>query len=136
VAEDLTQDVFLRVMRGLDGYHARDRETGWLFSIARHVLADWQATRNLDVVRLEDVDEPAPDTGHVTARAYADALRLLATGDRAVYLLREQAGLSYAEIARVCEMTEQAVRSRLYRARREIRRLLSNRRLNDRDGFR
>jgi RNA polymerase sigma-70 factor (ECF subfamily) len=136
VAEDLTQDVFVRVVRGLHGYDARDREVSWLFSIARRVLTDRRTTRTLDVLRLDDVEEPAQEPAHVTALAYDDALRLLAPGDRAVYLLREQAGLSYAEIAKMCEMSDQAVRSRLYRARRDIKRVLSDRLLHDRSGSR
>jgi RNA polymerase sigma-70 factor, ECF subfamily len=136
LAEDLTQDVFVRVVRGLHRYDARDREVSWLFSIARHVLTDRRTTRTLDVLRLADVEEPAQEAGHVTALAYDDALRLLAPGDRSVYLLREQAGLSYTEIAKVCEMSEQAVRSRLYRARRDIKRVLSDRLLHDRAGSR
>jgi RNA polymerase sigma-70 factor (ECF subfamily) len=136
LAEDLTQDVFVRVLRGLHRYDARDREVSWLFSIVRHVLTDWRTARELDVLRLDDVAEPAQETGHVTALAYDDALRLLAPGDRVVYLLREQAGLSYTEIAKVCEMSEQAVRSRLYRARRDIKRVLADWLLHDREGSR
>jgi RNA polymerase sigma-70 factor, ECF subfamily len=136
LAEDLTQDVFVRVIRGLHRYDARDREVSWLFSIVRHVLTDCRATPQIDVIRLDDIDEPAQATGHVTALAYDDALRLLAPGDRAVYLLREQAGLSYAEVAKVCEVSEQAVRSRLFRARRNIKRVLSDWLLHDREGSR
>lgn len=44
-----------------------------------------------------------------------------------MYLLRERGGLTYQEIAQACETTEEAVRSKLYRARRQIKRLLSTR---------
>jgi RNA polymerase sigma-70 factor (ECF subfamily) len=136
LAEDLTQEVFLRVVRGLHRYDARDREVSWLLSIARHVLADSRTATKFDALPLEDVEEPAMENGHVAALAYNDALRLLPSGDRAVYLLREQGGLSYAEIAKVTELSEQAVRSRIYRARREIKRVLSDRLLHDREGSR
>ena len=45
VAEDLTQEVFLRVVRGLDGYDERSREVSWIFRIARNVLVDRHRAR-------------------------------------------------------------------------------------------
>ncbi len=136
LAEDLTQEVFVRVIRGLHRYHPRDRERSWLFTIVRHVLTDCRETTRADVLQLGEVNEPVHDAWNLTALAYDDALRFLSPSDRAVYLLKEQVGLSYSEIANVCEMTEQSVRSRLYRARREIRRLLSDGRLYDREDTR
>ena len=40
MAEDLTQEVFLRIVRGLDDYQERSREASWVFRIARNVLID------------------------------------------------------------------------------------------------
>jgi RNA polymerase sigma-70 factor (ECF subfamily) len=66
---------------------------------------------------------PAP---HETAVAVRQALQQLAEIDRDVFLLREIAGLSYDELAAVCELTPDSVRSRLHRARAELRRLLAS----------
>jgi RNA polymerase sigma-70 factor, ECF subfamily len=136
LGEDLTQDVFLRVIEGHRRYEARGLDASWLFRIAHNVLVDFRQTRRLEMLRLGDVREPAHDPGNIAALVYADALRFLAPGDRAVYLLREKAGLSYAELARMFEITEEGVRSRLYRARRDLRRLLSDGRLYDREDHR
>jgi RNA polymerase sigma-70 factor (ECF subfamily) len=132
LAEDLTQEVFLRVVRGLRRYEAKDREIAWLLSIARHVLAESREAEDGATVGLADVEEPSSGSPHVAALTFYDALGLLHPGDRAVYLLKEQGGLSYGEIAAACEMTEEAVRSRLYRARRSIKRVLSDRLVSDR----
>jgi RNA polymerase sigma-70 factor (ECF subfamily) len=55
----------------------------------------------------------------------SQALGQLAPLDRDVFLLRETAGLSYDEIAAACEVTPDAVRSRLHRARQHLRQLLA-----------
>jgi RNA polymerase sigma-70 factor, ECF subfamily len=45
-AEDLTQEVFVRVLRGLDSYEERQLERAWVFRIARNVWLDhWRARR-------------------------------------------------------------------------------------------
>jgi RNA polymerase sigma-70 factor (ECF subfamily) len=130
LAENLTQDVFVRIVRGIDRYEPRDREIGWLLRIARNVLVDhWQRTQkpNSLEVAVADVEEPSAEPNHVLALGFQEALRLLPPADREVYLLRERGGLTYEEIALACEMTAEAVRSKLYRARRQIKRLLSTR---------
>ncbi len=127
LAEDLTQDVFVRVLRSIATYQERDREIGWVFRIARNVLVDhWQKSKSTEI-SVSDVDEPAVESSHVLALGFYEALALLPSADREAYLLRERAGLTYQEIARTCDTTEEAVRSRLYRARRQIKRLLSAR---------
>ena len=93
VAEDVVQEVFIRVLRGIERYEARGRKAAWLFTIARRLL--------LDRLRL------APD-------------------EREAFLLREVGGLGYGEIAAVCGITPAAVRSRIYRARVQLRDLLGN----------
>jgi RNA polymerase sigma factor (sigma-70 family) len=129
VAEDLTQDVFVRVVRAGDRYEPRDREIGWILRIAHDVLVDhWQAARKHPVeVPVTDVEEPSGEPAHVLALGFQEALRLLPRADREVFLLREGGGLAYEEIARLCQLTTEAVRAKLYRARRQIKRLLSTR---------
>jgi RNA polymerase sigma-70 factor (ECF subfamily) len=130
LAEDLTQDVFLRVLRGRDRYEARDREISWVLRITRNVLLDhWHRTRtNIPPeVPVADVEEPSSEPNHVLALGFQEALRLLPRSEREVYLLKERSGLTYEEIASACGMTVGAVRSKLYRARRQIKRLLATR---------
>jgi RNA polymerase sigma-70 factor (ECF subfamily) len=121
VAEDLTQEVFLRVIQHMDTYQAQGRERAWLFKIARNLLLDH---RRQSVRRPEQADEaPAasePPTQFLSA-CLEESLRSLPESDREVFLLREVAGLSYDEIASVCSVTIDAVRSRIYRVRSELR---------------
>ena len=127
LAEDLTQEVFLRVLRSLPRYQAHGRELAWLFHIAQHVLRDKGRTADSPVVSFADVDEPGAEPTYVTAFGFYEAVGLLPRVQREMFLLKELGGLTYAEIARACATTEEAVRSKLYRARRLIKHVLSDR---------
>jgi RNA polymerase sigma-70 factor (ECF subfamily) len=96
----------------------------WVFKIARNLLLNHlrDGARRGEVVALvEHVTPPTQELGTAIKQA-VDALDEL---DRDVFLMRESAGLSYAEIAGACELTEDAVRARLKRAREELRQALS-----------
>jgi RNA polymerase sigma-70 factor (ECF subfamily) len=71
-------------------------------------------------VPAPEADRTAPAVQEL-AVALAQALASLGDLDRDVFLLRETAGLSYEEIASACDISVDAVRARLYRARNELR---------------
>jgi RNA polymerase sigma-70 factor (ECF subfamily) len=121
-AHDLTQEVFLRVARARTPDADAAGRRAWVFRIARNLA--------LNHVRDSRHEAKAVDLGHTAASAPAvqelgaairEALEALQDLDRDVFLLRETAGLSYDEIAAACELTVEAVRSRLKRARQELR---------------
>src|SRR5262245_14948016 len=124
-ARDLAQDVFLRISRTSipegEGVELR----AWVFRIARNLAFNHLRDCARRPVAVELQDRPAPASTE-TAVAVRQALERLADVDRDVFLLREVAGLSYEELAAVCELTPDAVRSRLHRARTELRALLSH----------
>ena len=119
-ATDLTQEVFLRVARTAVPETTADGERAWVFRIARNLALNHRrdAGRQPATVELTDASRPAPQEAAV---AMKDALERLPPLDRDVFLLREVAGLSYEEIAVSCEISAPAVRSRLHRARRQLR---------------
>ncbi len=125
LAQDLTQELFLRVVRAVGaGTHVRS-ETGFLFQIAHHVLVDhWRHTAAAPpidplVEGLSALDPPQP-----LGLTFQEALNALPARDRETFVLREVEGLSYAEIATVHEATVESVRSRLRRARERLRHAL------------
>jgi RNA polymerase sigma-70 factor, ECF subfamily len=124
-ADDLAQEVFLRVVRALRNGGPTGHERGWIFSIAHHLLVD----RHRDAGRQAETARAAPDAGRPgtqdLALDLARAIGRLAEADREAFLLREMAGLSYEEIAGVCECTVESVRSRLHRTRVSLREILS-----------
>jgi RNA polymerase sigma-70 factor (ECF subfamily) len=121
LADDLTQDVFLRVVRGADGYQPRERERAWLFRIARNLVTD-HARRQ--VTRREDGQirvEPIRAAVQPQLLSVREALARLTDQERQAFLLCEIGGLSYAELADVLGLTAAAIRSLLYRVRMELR---------------
>lgn len=132
-ARDLTQEVFLRVSRsggragaGGSGASADQGQRAWVFTIARNLALNHARDAQRRPVAsgsdaLADASRPATQE---LAASLNQALAALPDLDRDVFLLRETAGLSYDEIATTCGLTPDAVRSRLHRARQQLREML------------
>lgn len=124
-ARDWTQDVFLRVSRttvptGSDGQLA-----GWLFRIARNVVLDHARQKRRRPEEVPHSTATVAGGSQETAAAVNEALAALADLDRDLFVMRELAGLGYDEIATACDLTPDAVRSRIHRARLQLRRYLA-----------
>jgi RNA polymerase sigma-70 factor, ECF subfamily len=128
-ATDLTQEVFLRVARSAVP-ETTDEQRAWVFRIARNLALNHRrdSGRRPQIVGLTDASRPAPQE---TSVAMEEALQHLSALDRDVFLLREVAGLSYAEIAASCDISSAGVRCRLHRARQQLRQLLEPLLMND-----
>ena len=131
LAEDLTQDVFLRVYQGLRGYSLRARFTTWLFQVAKNRVVDEfrseeRRPRSLvtidDAPRLEVVDAPIElsEAIGVLWRAVEE----LSPDLKQALLLRDIAGLSYNEIANTLDVTMATVKWRIFKAREEVQQAL------------
>ena len=127
LAEDLTQEVFLRVFQGLPSFSLRCRFTTWLFQVTKNrVLDELRATERRpralvtldDVPSLEVVDAPLEQVEAIDAvwRAVND----LNADLKMALLLRDVVGLSYTEIADSLEITLATVKWRIYKAREEV----------------
>jgi RNA polymerase sigma-70 factor (ECF subfamily) len=125
-ARELTQEVFLRVTRTSVPDTGDGGRRAWLFRIARNLALNHVR----DGRRKGTAADVAPDGGAAPTQALAVALRealnQLNRVDRDVFLMREVSGLSYGEISFACELTPDAVRSRLHRARQQLRAALGS----------
>jgi RNA polymerase sigma-70 factor (ECF subfamily) len=121
VARDLTQDVFLRVSRSAIPVTADGDVSAWLFRIARNLALDHHRSRRRHPDPGPLVHDHTRSASQDVAIAVNTALASLPALDRDVFLMREVAGLSYDEIAGACELTPDAVRSRIHRTRLELR---------------
>jgi RNA polymerase sigma-70 factor (ECF subfamily) len=126
LAEDLTQDVFMRIYNGLAGFSLRCRFTTWLFQVAKNRVLDELRARERrpypdsleDVAPLEVVDAP-PERVEMIDAVWR-AVGLLNPDLKMALLLRDVVGLSYAEIADALEITLATVKWRIYKAREEV----------------
>jgi RNA polymerase sigma factor (sigma-70 family) len=118
-ARDLTQEVFLRVSRARVPEADASGLRAWVFAIARNLALNH--LRDGRVRTLPVAPPSATPAVQELAVAMQQALDALQELDRDVFLMREVGGLSYQEIARACELSIEAVRARLKRARQDLR---------------
>src|SRR6266571_5399563 len=136
-AEDLTQEVFVRVFRSLSSYTPGTFE-GWLHRITTNLFLDMARRRQR--IRFEGLgdqavgllrdDEPTPaqafDARHLDTDVL-QALEALAPEYRAAVVLCDIEGLSYEEIAATLGVKLGTVRSRIHRGRAQLRAALAHR---------
>ncbi|HEX3687598.1 MAG TPA: sigma-70 family RNA polymerase sigma factor [Gaiellaceae bacterium] len=127
LAEDLTQEVFLRVYQGLPKFSLRSKFTTWLFQVTKNrVLDELRAVERRpralvaidDIAPLEVLDQPVERLEEIGA--LWRAVENLSTDLKMALLLRDVVGLSYTEIADSLEVTLATVKWRIYKAREEV----------------
>src|SRR5512132_561988 len=127
LAEDLTQEVFLRVFQGLPKFSLRSKFTTWLFQVTKNrVLDELRANERRprltvaldDIPPLEVIDAPVEQVEAMDAvwRSVGE----LNVDLKMALLLRDVVGLSYTEIADSLEITLATVKWRIYKAREEV----------------
>jgi RNA polymerase sigma-70 factor (ECF subfamily) len=136
-AEDLTQNVFDRVLRNLASFKPGNFD-GWMYRITVNLFRD-QVRRNrrlrLELLREDTVDlhvacHPSPEQAvsePVFDDDVRDALAALHPGVRVTVLLRDVDGLTYDEIAAALGVARGTVGSRLHRGRAQLRTALAHR---------
>ena len=142
-AEDLAQETFLRIVKGAQAWEHRARFQTWLFTIARNLCVDqsrrdrFRRADSLDAQGPDD--EPAmvdsvpgreidPGRGAESARlrpVLQRALLSLPAEQREVFILREQAGVPFREIAEIQGVNENTVKSRMRYALEGLRKALA-----------
>src|SRR6266566_6420801 len=126
-AEDAVQSTFLNAFRGLKRGVVPELEAAWLFKIAHNVClsrrrSSWRRGRVESPADFEAVEEltPAPSRGADELIGLQDVLEKMPETQRRAILLREWQGLSYREIAAELELSQGAVETLIFRARRSL----------------
>ncbi len=127
LAEDLTQEVFLRVFQGLARFDSRSKFTTWLFQVTKNrVLDELRASerRPRAVVDIDDIAPPevldAPFERLEAIDAVWRAVEGLTVDLKMALLLRDVVGLSYGEISDSLEVTLATVKWRIWKAREDV----------------
>ncbi len=141
-AEDLTQDVFLKLYRSLHTFDRRANFQTWLISVSRNLCIDHYRSsrrereainRDLDPADLAAATPGASAYSRLESRDRVDLLRealsALPTTLRTAVMLRDLQELTYQEIADRLRVPEGTVKSRINRGRRELARKIRD--LND-----
>jgi RNA polymerase sigma-70 factor (ECF subfamily) len=131
LAEDLTQEVFLRVFQRLPTFSFRCKFTTWLFQVTKNRVLDEIRDRDRQPIQVA-LDETAPlraldvplEEGETLAALW-QAIESLPTDLKMALLLREIVGFSYPEIAEALEITLSTVKWRIYSAREAVVLVLS-----------
>lgn len=133
-AEDLCQETFLKVVRASGEWAPRARFQTWLYAIARNQAVDearrqaFRRAEPLEAAGAAASPDPAPDAGAeatLLRPKLEAALAAIPEEQREVFLLREYAGLRFAEIAGVTGVPENTVKSRMRYALEALRERLA-----------
>lgn len=138
-AEDVSQDIFMQIHRSLPSYDPERPLRPWVFTIATNKVRDlWASRRHRESRRelsiedeergaptLEGGEDPSAGLEHSEREtALRAAIDELPVGMRTTLVLRAFEGMSFAEIGRIHERTEVAIRKRYSRAVEELRQRL------------
>ena len=132
-AQDAVQEVFLKAWRSLGSFRAESRFSVWLYRMTNNACLDMLRRRRVPSVSLTpeenetvpDIPDPSPGPQELLEdnelrRAVQSALAELPEDFRRAIVLRETAGLSYAEIALAMNIDVGTVKSRIFRARKKL----------------
>ncbi len=137
---DLSQEVFLKVYRGLGTFKQEARFSSWLYQIALNACRDRLRRRRRRLqVRLDDLEEGTPALASSSAgpldmvvsgdlrRAVARAVAALPDEQREVIVLKEYQGMTFVEVAEALGLPVSTVKTRLYRGLHQLRQALERR---------
>ena len=142
VAEELAQEVFLRVYRSRGTYEPTAKFTTWLFRIATHLALNWiRDGRNEKLQDSLDQETPDGSTRQVADRGRTveqelvyqaklremrQAIEILPSKQRAAVMMHKYEEMEYSQIANVLSCSESAVKSLLFRAYESLRTRLAH----------
>ena len=133
-AEEVAQEAFVAAWKGLPAFRGESKFSSWLYQLTTNAAIDFlrREKRHRAAVPMEDEPEPAtPDTPQQAMeesevrQALQQALDTLTPEHREIFLLRQMRQLSYEEIGRLLGLESGTVKSRLSRAKKQLREILT-----------
>jgi RNA polymerase sigma-70 factor, ECF subfamily len=146
LAEDLVQEVYIRVLKAYDKFEGRSSEKTWLFSIARHVAIDWfrkqKSIRSRIIEKFDwdkqqiEGDQPLPEEVAMQNEQVQWIYRSLDTcsiDQRSVLILRYLQELSITETAEALGWTVSKVKTTQHRAIKQLQKQMGS--ISDKEGL-
>ena len=133
-AEEVAQEAFVAAWKGLPAFRGESKFSSWLYQLTTNAAIDFlrREKRHRGATPIEDeVDLAAPGTPQQAAeesevrQALQQALDSLTPEHREIFLLRQMRQLSYEEIGRLLGLEAGTVKSRLSRAKKQLRQILT-----------
>lgn len=130
LAEELTQDVFVRLWEKLHTFKGESAFSTWLHRLAVNVVLSERRARGrrekriLPAGELEDLERPGTPAPPGTRMDLEQAIACLPPGARAVFVLHDIDGYQHEEIAEMSGIAEGTSKAQLFRARRLLREML------------
>jgi len=129
-AEDLTQEVFLQLLRKLGSFRGESQFTTWLYRLTvNHVLMHMRRVKRRKeelASEIEQISSPRRNSGPVDRIALDGALARLPSGCRRVLFMFDVAGYNHREISVMFGCSVGNSKSQLHKARKKLRRLLGS----------
>jgi len=122
VSEDVVQETFVRLMRQKAGLNIETTLKNWLFICARNLTFNHLKKQSRDVSPVSIVN-PVTEMDMETRLFIRNVLGRLKPEERELILLREQQRFSVEELSALLEISEEAVRVRLYRVRKKMQQI-------------
>lgn len=130
-ADDIVQEVFLKLFENLNNIHNKQSIQFWLFKTTRNEIFSFlRSTKNKKLVtQVIDIEEVEIETAQSLSdeientelkKLILNELEMMNEDFREVFVLKEYSGLSYKEIASLMDIDEELVKSRLYKARQKL----------------
>lgn len=141
-AEDLTQEIFIRVYQNLKSFRSESGSfQSWIMKVGRNLVIDHYrrtrryqqaaGTEEMEIMNLKDDKAPNPQRvaeQSEASRFVSEGLQALSPELKEAIILRDLEGMAYLEIAELLGIPEGTVKSRINRARLELAKLLTKRR--------
>lgn len=126
IAADIAQKSWLRVIEKRNLYSSKYQFEAWLFTLARHLLFDeLKKQKRLSFVGDEINDMPAEINESETNTEFHEALKSLPFGQREAFSLQQQ-GFSLSDIANICQVPIETIKTRLRYARAALKQKLED----------
>ena len=138
-AEDVTQEVFLKIYKNIEKCKGKQSIKTWVYTITYNAIRKNKVKNNISLDKNLDYDysvysfelpsdEPTPEAYLLNKESIKDienAISKLSENNKALIFLRDIKGLSYNEISEVMDMNIGTVKSRLNRARNSLKNILN-----------